>query len=126
MTSPAVDYDTLAATTSVEEMTDNKSNQDVLRSLKNDERTALWLCAPGLADDPGDFVLRNSEELGWLGHFVKTALASKVLASMASSRTAANDPSTDFLKILAAAIILKSCFSSAPIWLNSFTGWVIS
>ena len=71
MSSREVDYDALAVTTSVEEIADDEDNWDTLRSLKNDDLPALWLCAPGLAEDHGDYVLRGSTELGWLGHFVK-------------------------------------------------------
>ena len=71
MSSREVDYDALAVTTSVEEIADDEDNWDTLRSLKNDDLPALWLCAPGLAEYHGDYVLRGSTELGWLGHFVK-------------------------------------------------------
>jgi len=70
MSSQAVDYAALEASTSVEEITENWSNRDILRSLKNDDLSALWLCAPDLADDYEDYVLCGSPELGWLGHFV--------------------------------------------------------
>ena len=65
------DYDTLAATTSIEDMTDNEDNQWTLRSLKNDDLRTLWLCEPGVGDDHGAYKPDSSEELGWLGHFAK-------------------------------------------------------
>ena len=71
MSAREVDYDALVATTSVEEITENERNRDILRSLKNDELPALWLCAPHLAEDPEDYVPGDSTDLGWLGHFVE-------------------------------------------------------
>ena len=72
MSYQAVDYDALAASMSIDEITENERNRDILRSLKNDELPALCLCAPDLAEDHGDYVLGSrSTELGWLGHFVK-------------------------------------------------------
>ena len=57
-----VDYDALAATTSVEVMTGNEINQDTLRSLKNDNPPYLRLCLPGLPPvDRGDYVLGGSK-----------------------------------------------------------------
>ena len=71
MMSQAVDYDALEASTSIEEITENMRNQNILQSLKHDYLPALWLCAPALAEDDEDYVLGGSTELGWLGHFVK-------------------------------------------------------
>ncbi|EJK71013.1 hypothetical protein THAOC_07586, partial [Thalassiosira oceanica] len=72
--SQPVDYDTLA-TTSIKEITEDGTNQDILRSLKKDELSTLWLSAPGLATDVGEYELKycsdESLELGWLGHFMK-------------------------------------------------------
>ncbi|EJK47060.1 hypothetical protein THAOC_34247, partial [Thalassiosira oceanica] len=76
MSSPAVDYDALEATTSIEEITADwkahRSAQDILRELKNDELTALWVCGPWAQEKISDYVLGGSAgELGWLGHFMK-------------------------------------------------------
>ncbi|EJK62551.1 hypothetical protein THAOC_16831, partial [Thalassiosira oceanica] len=72
MSSPAIDYDALEATTGIEEITADGNNQDTLRSLKKDELSALWLSPEW--DEHGDYVLEGSTgELGWLGHFVKTS-----------------------------------------------------
>ena len=71
MSSQEVDYDALVATTSVEEITEDKCNWFVLRLLKNDNLRDLWLRTSDLADDPGDYVIGGSTELGWLGHFAK-------------------------------------------------------
>ncbi|EJK44374.1 hypothetical protein THAOC_37091, partial [Thalassiosira oceanica] len=71
MSSPAVDYDALEATTTIEEITEDECDQETLRSLKNDELPSLWLRETGLADQHGDYELRSSTELGWLGHFMK-------------------------------------------------------
>ena len=71
MTSQAVDYDALEASKRIGEITGNVLNQAILWSLKHDDLPALWLCAPGLAEDHEDYVLGGSTELGWLGHFMK-------------------------------------------------------
>ena len=73
MSSQAVDCDALVTTTSVEEITDEVFNLGTLRSLKNDDLPALYLCKPGLATVHTDYLLGDSgsAELGWLGHFVK-------------------------------------------------------
>ena len=72
ITTETVDYDALAATTSIEEITGNENSRDTLRSLKNDNLAALWLCASGFGGyDVGDYQPNSSEELGWLGHFTK-------------------------------------------------------
>ena len=71
MSSQAVDYDALAATTSVEEITENEINRDTLRTLKSDNLPTLRLCWPGQARSCGDYVLGGSKDLGWLSHFVK-------------------------------------------------------
>ena len=65
------DYAALEATTSIEEMTEIKFNQETLRSLKNDELPVLWLCDCDIADDAGNYHPGSSEELGWMGHFAK-------------------------------------------------------
>ncbi|EJK65652.1 hypothetical protein THAOC_13466 [Thalassiosira oceanica] len=71
MSSQAVDCNALEATTSIEEITGDEQNRDILRSLQNDEVSELWLCRPGLASEYEDYELSNSRELDWLGHFVK-------------------------------------------------------
>ena len=71
MSSQEIDYDALAATTSVEEITENELNWDILQSLKNDKLRALCLSTPDPANDHGDYVVGGSAELGWLGHFAK-------------------------------------------------------
>ncbi|EJK51647.1 hypothetical protein THAOC_29163 [Thalassiosira oceanica] len=71
MSSQAVDCNALEATTSIEEITGNEQNQDILRALKNDEISQLWLCRPDLSEDIEDYGLGSSRELDWLGHFAK-------------------------------------------------------
>ncbi|EJK70537.1 hypothetical protein THAOC_08092, partial [Thalassiosira oceanica] len=71
MSSLAIGYDALEATTNVEDITEISENQDILRSLKNDELPALRLLAPGQAKKARDYEVRSSRELGWLGHFMK-------------------------------------------------------
>ncbi|EJK54191.1 hypothetical protein THAOC_26243, partial [Thalassiosira oceanica] len=71
MSSQAVDCNALEATASIEDITGNEQNRDILRSLQNDEISALWLCRPDLSEDYEDYELGSSRELDWLGHFVK-------------------------------------------------------
>ncbi|EJK48051.1 hypothetical protein THAOC_33184 [Thalassiosira oceanica] len=77
MSSQAVDCNALEATTSIEDITEDKLNRDILRRLKNDELSALWLCRPDLSGDNKDYEhhedyeLGSSRELDWLGHFTK-------------------------------------------------------
>ncbi|EJK48740.1 hypothetical protein THAOC_32439 [Thalassiosira oceanica] len=65
MASQAVDCNALEATTSIEDITGNEHNRDILRALQNDELTELWLSTGG------DYELGSSRDLGWLGHFAK-------------------------------------------------------
>ncbi|EJK77914.1 hypothetical protein THAOC_00223 [Thalassiosira oceanica] len=72
MSSQAVDCNALEATTSIEDITGNELNRDILRRLKNGVLSALRLCEQGLATgDYEDYELGSSRELDWLGHFVK-------------------------------------------------------
>ncbi|EJK45499.1 hypothetical protein THAOC_35884 [Thalassiosira oceanica] len=66
-----VDCNALEATTSIEDITGNEHNRDILRWLQNDELSQLWLCRPELSEDNEDYGLGSSRELDWLGHFVK-------------------------------------------------------
>ncbi|EJK66635.1 hypothetical protein THAOC_12429, partial [Thalassiosira oceanica] len=69
--SQAVDCNALEATTSFEDITGNEHNQDILRTLKNDRLSELWLCRPDLSKGEEDYGLGSSRELDWLGHFTK-------------------------------------------------------
>ena len=74
MSSQAVDYDALEASTSIEEITENEFYQDTLRSLKNDDLPALFLCTQGVAvegEGLGHITFDSSRELDWLGHFAR-------------------------------------------------------
>ncbi|EJK64254.1 hypothetical protein THAOC_15029, partial [Thalassiosira oceanica] len=71
MSSQAVDCNALEATTSIEEITENERNRDILLRLQCDELSALWLCRPDLSEDDEDYGLGSSRELDWLGHFAK-------------------------------------------------------
>ncbi|EJK47152.1 hypothetical protein THAOC_34152 [Thalassiosira oceanica] len=77
MSSQAVDCNALEATTSVEDITGNEHNRDILRALQNDELSQLWLCRPDLATEFEDYGLGSSRELDWLGHFVKKSTGLK-------------------------------------------------
>ena len=71
MSSQEVDYDALAATTTIEEITENRFNRDTLRLLRDNDASLSHLCLGGCVEDPGDYDPGSSEELGWLGHFAK-------------------------------------------------------
>jgi len=67
----SVDYDALEATTRIEDITDDRVNQDTLRSLRDDDDlSCLHICEDGTCE-PGEYYPGSSEELGWLGHFAK-------------------------------------------------------
>ncbi|EJK59796.1 hypothetical protein THAOC_19940, partial [Thalassiosira oceanica] len=70
-TSQAVDCNALEATTSIEDITENEHNRDILRALQNDELSGLWLCRQDLSEYCAEYELDSSRELDWLGHFAK-------------------------------------------------------
>ena len=110
MSSQEVDYDALAATTSVEEMSENECNWDTLRSLKNDDLSALCLCTPEyLANDRGDYVPDGSRSWDGWDISLRRAHVSKALTLMGltSSKAAVKNLWIDSLKTLDCAIILK-------------------
>ncbi|EJK67528.1 hypothetical protein THAOC_11421, partial [Thalassiosira oceanica] len=71
--SGGLDCNALEATTSIEDITGNEHNQDILRSLQNDELSELWLYSSDLDMEykEKDYELGSSRELDWLGHFAK-------------------------------------------------------
>ena len=82
----SVDYDALAATTRVEDITEDVVNQETLRLLRAYDAGLSYLCLWGpeaRAEDsedvvePGDYFPGSSDELGWLGHFVKNSTSLK-------------------------------------------------
>ncbi|EJK74423.1 hypothetical protein THAOC_03896 [Thalassiosira oceanica] len=68
-----VDYDALEATTKIEDITNDDIKQGTLRSLRDDDGdlSHLWIRVGEEAYDHGEYHPESSEELGWLGHFVK-------------------------------------------------------
>ncbi|EJK48914.1 hypothetical protein THAOC_32252 [Thalassiosira oceanica] len=84
MSSQAVDCNALEATTSIEDITGNEHNRDILRALQKDELFQLWLCTPDLSTECDDYELGSSRELEWLGHFVKKS--TRVFPRMAALR----------------------------------------
>ena len=70
------DYYALEATAKIKDMVEDELCQDTLRSLKYDDLSYLRIVAEdtstyGLLCDHGDYHPSSSEELGWLGHFIK-------------------------------------------------------
>ena len=65
-------YDALEATTNIEDMTGDEGNQDILRSLRDDRLSSLIICqGEYLYGLEGEYILSQSKDLGWLGHFAK-------------------------------------------------------
>ncbi|EJK47655.1 hypothetical protein THAOC_33608 [Thalassiosira oceanica] len=85
MPSQADDCNALEATTSIEEMSENEFNRDILRTLQNDELFELWLCTQCLRDmeyveyEDYEYEPGSSRELDWLGHFVKKSTRLEVV-----------------------------------------------
>ena len=71
MTSERIDYDALAATTRIEDMTDDdcEANQDTLTLLKSERLLELQICNQPMT--AGEYGVLSDKELGWLGYFVK-------------------------------------------------------
>ena len=70
MTSERIDYDALAATTSIEDMNDDcEPSQETLRSLKSGRLLELQICNQPMG--VGEYGVFSDMELGWLGYFVK-------------------------------------------------------
>ena len=72
-----VDYDDLVATTSIEGITEDETNREILLLLRDNISSlyALSLCSEdnvdAFVDGYGDYHPDSSDELGWLGHFAK-------------------------------------------------------
>ncbi|EJK50793.1 hypothetical protein THAOC_30106 [Thalassiosira oceanica] len=71
----SLDYNALAATICVEDITDGAVNQETLRLLKANDTslTYLCLCEEKNESEPGYYHPGSSEELSWLGHFTKNS-----------------------------------------------------
>ena len=66
MTSERIDYDALAATTSIEDMNDDcEPSQETLRSLKSGRLLELQICNQPMG--VGEYGVFSDMELGWLG-----------------------------------------------------------
>ena len=77
-------YDTLSSTIKIEDITSSKSNQDILRRLKENDIKNLWICDELLMDeittdgDKCDYVALNNEDaMGWLGYFISKSKSLK-------------------------------------------------
>ena len=74
--SKTADYDALVATTSIEDITENEDNRNILRLLRDDDArlSRLRLRSDDIAEEYAtcdDYHPGSSAELGWLGHFAK-------------------------------------------------------
>ena len=65
-------YDALSSTIKFEDITYFKSNQDILRRLKENDIDKLWICDEETTDgDTRDYIPDNDEDdMGWLGYFI--------------------------------------------------------
>ncbi|EJK51126.1 hypothetical protein THAOC_29738 [Thalassiosira oceanica] len=84
MSSHVVDCNALEATTSIEDISGDEHNRDILRALQNDELSDLWLCRPDLSEDNEDYGLGSSRELDWLGHFAKKSTSLESISVIGS------------------------------------------
>ena len=84
-------YDTLSSTIKIEDITSSKSNQDILRQLKENDIKNLYICDELLMDeittdgDKCDYVALNNEDaMGWLGYFISKSKSLKEINFLAS------------------------------------------
>ena len=65
-------YDALCSTIKFEDITSSKSNQNILRRLKENDIDKLWICDEETTDgDTRDYIpLDNENDMGWLGYFI--------------------------------------------------------
>ena len=79
-------YDALSSTIKFEDITSSKSNQDILRRLKENDVEILYICNEGnIAEDDRDYIpLNNEDDMGWLGYFIgnSTSLKEIILSQM--------------------------------------------
>jgi len=70
------EYDALASTMNIEDISSNEHNQEILRRLKENDPSffQLWICNENqIHNQIGyvfDFCPNNGEELGWLGYYI--------------------------------------------------------
>ena len=78
-------YDALVETIKIEDIATDKTNQDILRRLKQNDETFnnLWICNDrGFAR--GSSIIKErayicyTEELGWLGYFIGKSIESMI------------------------------------------------
>ena len=65
-------YDALSSTIKCEDITSSKTNQDILRRLKENDIKFMWICNEETTDrDDCDYIHDNNEDdMGWLGYFI--------------------------------------------------------
>ena len=65
-------YDELASTINIEDISSDELNQEILRRLKDNDPSfdELWICSPEQVTDMFSFCPDNWKELGWLGYFI--------------------------------------------------------
>ena len=65
-------YDALSSAIKIEDITSSKSNQDILRRLKDNDIKFLWIYNGETTDrDDCDYIHDNNEDdMGWLGYFL--------------------------------------------------------
>ena len=66
------DYDALASTVKIEDITTDDVNRDILRKLKENDPNfdKLWVYNSGERLDDCDYCPGGAHEFGWLGYFI--------------------------------------------------------
>ena len=73
-------YDALSSTIKFEDITSSKSNQDILRRLKENDIDTLFICNENTTtEDDRDYIPFNDEknDMGWLGYFIGNSTSLK-------------------------------------------------
>ena len=72
-------YDALSSTIKFEDITSSKSNQDILRRLKQNDIDTLFICNENTTtEDDRDYIPFNDEnDMGWLGYFIGNSTSLK-------------------------------------------------
>lgn len=66
-------YDARVADVNLEEITSSMHNANILRALRDDnyrDEIGLYSSEEGIEDEDADFVLRDGDDLGWVGYFI--------------------------------------------------------
>ena len=73
------DYAALADTIKIEDITSNKNNQIILQQLKNNDESFESLHIMDETGDDDDYILKDGEDIGWLGYYIGQSTKLKCL-----------------------------------------------